>query len=67
MRRLVSRPTGYVVAVVLIVVGLFNQGAAFNGATVMLLAGVVLLVNVAVSHSVADDPDPAPSRLDRMG
>lgn len=67
MRRLFTRPTGYVVAVVLIVVGLFNQGAAFNGATVLFLAGLILLVNVVVSHSVADDPDPAPSRLDRMG
>lgn len=66
MRRLVSRPTGYVVAGALIVVGLFNQGGTFNGATVMFLAGLVLLVNVAVSHSVADDPDPALSRLDAI-
>lgn len=66
MRQLLTRPAGYVVAVALIVVGLLNQGAAFNGASLMFLAGLVLLVNVALSHSVADDPDPAPSRLDVM-
>ena len=62
MRRFMTRPMGYVVAVALIVVGLMNQGAAFNGASLMFLAGLILLVNVALTHSVADDPHPgAPS------
>lgn len=62
MRRLLTRPVGYVVAVALIVVGLMNQGAAFNGASLMFLAGLILLANVALSHSVTDDPHPgAPS------
>ena len=64
MRRFMTRPAGYVVAVAMIVVGLMNQGAAFNGASLMFLAGLILLVNVALTHSVADDPAPAPSRLD---
>ena len=64
MRRLLTRPVGYGVAVALIVVGLVNQGASFNGASLMFLAGLILLVNVALTHSVADDPEPAPSRLD---
>ena len=64
MRRLLTRPAGYVVAVAMIAVGLMNQGAAFNGASLMFLAGLILLVNVALTHSVADDPAPAPSRLD---
>lgn len=64
MRRLLTRPVGYGVAVALIVVGLVNQGASFNGASLMFLAGLILLVNVALTHSVADDPAPAPSRLD---
>ena len=58
------RRVGFVVAVLMVVVGLVNQGAAFNGASLMFLAGLVLLVNVALTHSVADDPAPAPSRLD---
>jgi len=58
MRRLLTRPVGYVVAVALVVVGLMNQGAAFNGASLMFLAGLILLANVALSHSVAEDPHP---------
>ena len=58
MRRLLTRPVGYVVAVAMIVVGLMNQGAAFNGASLMFLAGLILLVEVALTHSVADDPQP---------
>ena len=58
MRRLLTRPVGYVVAVALVVVGLLNQGAAFNGASLMFLAGLILLVNVALTHSVAEDPHP---------
>ena len=59
-----KRRVGFVVAVLMVVVGLVNQGAAFNGASLMSLAGLILLVNVALTHSVADDPEPAPSRLD---
>ena len=58
MRRLLTRPVGYVVAVALIVVGLLNQGGAFNGASLVFLAGLVLLVNMALTHSVADDAHP---------
>ena len=58
------RRVGFVVAVLMVVVGLVNQGASFNGASLMFLAGLILLVNVALTHSVADDPAPAPSRLD---
>ena len=58
------RRVGFVVAIVMAVVGLVNQGASFNGASLMFLAGLILLVNVALTHSVADDPAPAPSRLD---
>ena len=58
MRRRLTRPAGYVVAVALVVVGLMNQGAAFNGASLMFLAGLILLVNVALTHSVADDTHP---------
>ena len=59
-----TRRVGFVVAIVMVVVGLVNQGASFNGASLMFLAGLILLVNVALTHSVADDPAPAPSRLD---
>ena len=58
MRRLLTRPVGYVVAVALVVVGLMNQGAAFNGASLMFLAGLNLPATVALSPSVAAHPHP---------
>jgi len=62
MRRLLTRPVGYVVAVVMIVVGLLNQGAVFNSATGMVFAGGWLLICMALTRSVADDAHPgAPS------
>lgn len=64
MRRLITRPVGYVVAIVLIVVGLMNQTGVINSATGMVAAGAWLLIVVALTHSVADDPAPSHSVLD---
>lgn len=58
MRRLMTRPVGYVVAVVLIVVGLMNQTDVINSATGMWVAGVWLLTCVGLTHSVVEEPDP---------
>lgn len=62
MRRLLTRPVGYVVAVALIVVGLLNLSGVANSAPALIFAGAWLLISVALTHSVADDAHPgAPS------
>lgn len=50
------RRVGFVVAVVMVVVGLVNQGAGANGATVLWVLGLVLFVDLMVARSVVDVP-----------
>ena len=50
------RRVGFVVAVLMVVVGLVNQGAGVNGATVLWVLGLVLFVDLMVTRSVVDVP-----------
>mgnify|MGYP001043414779 CR=1 FL=1 len=57
------RRIGYLVAVLMVVVGLTNQGAGVNGATVLWFLGLLLFVNLVIARSVVDVP-PAREGLD---